>query len=111
MILILISNSIPGTKYQPLLAFSICKNAKKLFACQHMESSSDVDHCFDGLRAISIIWIVFNHTFRNYVSLPIRNRTTFQRVNYTFADTFFGLNYVHLMIFFTVYGVMFQCVF
>lgn len=67
-----------GTKYQPLIAFSIYTNGKKLFACP--PPSPSTIQCLEGLRVLSIMWIVYNHVYRRYGYTALREPTTFDKV-------------------------------
>lgn len=54
-----------------LLAFSAYTNGKKLFKCKPSTSPSVIS-CFDGIRAISALWIVSTH-FTYHADLFIIN--------------------------------------
>lgn len=53
-----------------LISFSVYTNGRKLFDMTESKSSINSLH---GLRAISIIWIMFGHRVTNQVGIPHRN--------------------------------------
>lgn len=53
-----------------LISFSVYTNGKKLFDMSENKSSINSLH---GLRALSIIWIMFGHRITNQLGLPYRN--------------------------------------
>lgn len=53
-----------------LISFSIYTNGKKLFDMTESKSSINSLH---GLRALSIIWIMFGHRITNQLRLPHKN--------------------------------------
>lgn len=56
-----------------LTAFSVYTNGSKLFDMTESKSSINSLH---GLRAISIIWIMFGHRVTNQLAIPYRNFNT-----------------------------------
>lgn len=61
-----------GHKNSLLTAFSVCTNGKKLFACKQI-NSPDVINCLHGIRAISMIWIIYAHTHSTSTIVPLTN--------------------------------------
>ncbi|XP_070502744.1 nose resistant to fluoxetine protein 6-like [Chironomus tepperi] len=53
-----------------LISFSVYTNGKKLFDMTENKSTINSLH---GLRALSIIWIMFGHRITNQLGLPYRN--------------------------------------
>ncbi|XP_014204831.1 nose resistant to fluoxetine protein 6-like [Copidosoma floridanum] len=49
-----------GTRHKLLTAFSVYTNGKKLLSTKR---SSNCIECLDGIRFISICWVIFGHTF------------------------------------------------
>lgn len=43
-----------------LIAFSAYTNGKNLFDISENKSPNTI-HCFNGLRAVSVMWIIFGH--------------------------------------------------
>lgn len=70
-----------GKKHQAFIAFSICTNGERLFACKRFSPSSSMIQCMDGIRVITTAWVVFIHALRNYSKLPLHDTTTYQEVN------------------------------
>ncbi len=58
-----------------LLGFSAYKNTKVLFATSDKNSSgkSEILHCLNGIRFISMTWVVLGHVFGNFVAAPSNN--------------------------------------
>lgn len=55
-----------------LISFSVYSNCQRLFAVKK-SSSNDVLECLNGLRVLSIIWVMFGHSYQIKVSSPLRN--------------------------------------
>ncbi|KAG5670254.1 hypothetical protein PVAND_000531 [Polypedilum vanderplanki] len=53
------------------IAFSVYTNGKRLFDMSQSKGTIDSLH---GLRAISILWIMFGHRITNQFSFPIQNK-------------------------------------
>lgn len=68
-----------GAKYQPFLVFSVHTNLQLLFPRENPKSSNAI-HCIDGIRAISIMWVVFVHSNWKYMGLPLREKEEFTKV-------------------------------
>lgn len=56
-----------------LAAFSVYTNGRKLIDITRQTSKNSID-CLLGLRAISVLWIMFGHRFSNQTAFPTRNR-------------------------------------
>lgn len=54
-------------------SFSIYTNGKKLFNVKRIESSGSIQ-CLDGLRAISLLWIIFGHRYFDMFLAPATNK-------------------------------------
>lgn len=65
--------------------FSIYTNGEQLFSSKKFGSSSGVIECLDGIRSLSIMWVVFNHVRRTYVAKPVQNLKTVEKVNGNFG--------------------------
>ena len=74
---------ITGVIYQPFIVFSMYSNGKKLFACQNAGKLSDTIQCIDGIRAISVIWIVYCHTHQEAIKIPFRETKSSNEVIHT----------------------------
>ena len=62
-----------------MLVFSIGANARRLFSCE-MPLSTNVIHCLNGIRVLSTIWIMVEHTAIMYLYLPVQNRASLTEV-------------------------------
>ena len=69
------------TRKQLYLAFSIYTNGEKLFKCQRTKSTETLD-CLNGIRALSIIWIILGHRFVMTLFLPVINLADVPLVNF-----------------------------
>ncbi|XP_055915469.1 nose resistant to fluoxetine protein 6-like [Eupeodes corollae] len=56
-----------------LLAFSILTNGKKLFAINLKSSPNSID-CLTGIRVLTMVWIIFCHTYMTTMNVPIINQ-------------------------------------
>ena len=59
-------------KMQVLIAFSVYTNGKKLFSCKKNESA-DVLDCLNGIRVLSIVWVVYGHKYMMFITSPSIN--------------------------------------
>lgn len=84
--------SLSGTKYQPLIVFSVYTNGKKLFQCANSKSSSSIFECLNGIRALSVMWIVIVHNFMQYK----HNTIAMNEVRVTISNSI--LNSLHLIL-------------
>lgn len=50
------------SKSLALIAFSVYTNGAKLFRTKNIKSPDVID-CIHGIRALSIFWVVYGHTF------------------------------------------------
>lgn len=94
-----ISLSLPGVAEKLLLAFSVYSNGKKIL---QVNQSTGTLTALNGIRFLSISWVVLGHTFafifsvlsNSYVVLPdLIARWTFQAVANALVsvDSFFAL--------------------
>jgi len=58
-----------------LIGFSAYKNTKVLFATsgQNRTGKSEILHCLNGIRFISMTWVVIGHVFTNVAASPSNN--------------------------------------
>lgn len=70
---------ILGPKYQPFLVFSVNSNITQLFPHESPKSRNAI-HCIDGIRSLSIMWVVFVHSNWKYMGLPLREKEEFSKV-------------------------------
>lgn len=55
-----------------MIAFSAYTNGKKLFDMTRTESSQSIE-CLNGLRSLSLLWIIFGHRFFDLFLGPTTN--------------------------------------
>ena len=63
---------IEGNKYQPFIIFSMYTNGQKLFSCTQPRPSSGTIPCIEGIRVLSMAWIVCFHNYLIYKKIPLR---------------------------------------
>ena len=74
-----------------LLGFSAYKNTKVLFATsgQNSPGKSEILHCLNGIRFISMTWVVIGHVFTNLAASP-RNNYSIYLMKVTKSMTKYG---------------------
>lgn len=55
-----------------LVAFSIYTNGKNLFDLKPRDSTNSIE-CLNGLRALSLLWIIFGHRYFDMFLAPATN--------------------------------------
>lgn len=69
-----------------LISFSILTNGEKLFGVKRSNSKSSIN-CLNGLRAISVLWIMFGHRLGNQQTFPLTNvNVTRQHFNHYYSS-------------------------
>lgn len=63
-----------------LLAFSVYTNGKKLFSMKKSKSY-DVMHCVNGIRVLSIVWVIFSHSYLTFILSNVINLAYAQDVS------------------------------
>lgn len=63
-----------------LLAFSVPANAEKLFNCSSEKSKNSIG-CLNGIRALSMIWVIYGHTISTSIGIPKINWIDVFKVN------------------------------
>lgn len=58
-----------------LVAFSLVTNGKNLFDISKKDSTKSIE-CLDGLRSLSLLWIIFGHRYDDMFSAPATNSVT-----------------------------------
>ncbi|KAJ6633818.1 Nose resistant to fluoxetine protein 6, partial [Pseudolycoriella hygida] len=66
-----------------LSAFSIYSNGAKLFEMKESQSPNVIS-CLNGIRTLSIFWIIFGHRFDDRDFLPVYNDTSMFYKNYMY---------------------------
>lgn len=79
MVISYFQTSLPGSKYQPFLVFSIYTNGRQLFPYNNPKVRNAI-HCIDGIRALSILNVIFVHSNWKYTGLPLREKEDFSKV-------------------------------
>lgn len=74
--------SIPFSGDENLLfsAFSVYTNGKNLFETKQ-KSPDNIINCLDGIRALSIMWVVHGNRVQTYVDFPLINKRQFREVS------------------------------
>lgn len=67
-------------KSNGLIAFSVYSNGAKLFKCKRSKSANVMD-CINGIRALSIIWVVYGHSYMTLLSTATSNLMDFPKVS------------------------------
>lgn len=62
-------------------AFSIRSNGEYILGYKRIEDTEGYVGCVDGIRAISILWIMYGQRASAYDYFPIINRLQFREVN------------------------------
>lgn len=65
---------------KPLFSvFSVYTNGRNLFET-NQTSSDNIINCLDGIRALSIMWVVHGNRVQTYVDFPLINKKQFREV-------------------------------
>lgn len=55
-----------------LAAFSVYNNGEKLFKTT-TSSSANVMECVNGIRVLSIVWVIYSHSYVIFILAPTKN--------------------------------------
>lgn len=58
-----------------LIAFSLHTNGKNLFTMTKAKSNKSIE-CLNGLRSLSLLWIIFGHRYFDMFMAPATNSVT-----------------------------------
>lgn len=68
-----------GDQYALFSTFSVYTNGKRLLDTTKVENDSIIS-CLDGVRLITIIWVIHANRVQTYVDFPLINRRQFEEV-------------------------------
>lgn len=62
-----------------MIAFSVYTNGEKIFKCNRSKSANMME-CINGIRVLSIVWVVFGHTYFTFLLTPTSNLAVMGKV-------------------------------
>lgn len=65
------------------------KNGKKIFQNHKTDASKNVMYCLNGIRVLSIAWVVLGHSYMVLIVGPLINTLALQKVH-----SFINFNYI-----------------
>lgn len=95
-------HSVPHELY---ITFSAYTNGEKLFDITENKSPNAIN-CLNGLRALSVLWIIFGHRVLNQQSFPIANRMEVAMFYERFLVVFFTAHHLAVDTFFLLGGLL-----
>lgn len=90
---------------QLFASFSVYTNGYKLYDVTPSKSPNDI-RCLHGIRALSILYIIFGHRYGNTLGVPIANQAA---LNEWFEKFHIGLYHTHQVpvdVFFMMGGLL-----
>ncbi|KAL5284197.1 hypothetical protein ACFFRR_006461 [Megaselia abdita] len=88
-----------------LMAFSVPSNAEKLFHVSTNKAKNNID-CLNGIRVISMIWVIYGHAIMMNTSAPQINWFDLVRWTRTFFSMFTQNAYISVDSFFFMSGLL-----
>lgn len=70
---IFLDNDANKLNFDLLKCFSMISNGRKIFKCRKNNKSTDIIECIHGIRVLSIIWIVYSHSYLGLSGIPHMN--------------------------------------
>lgn len=87
------------------IVFSAYTHGRKLFDITENKSPSSIN-CLNGLRAMSVFWIMFGHRIGNQASMPLANLVEFNEFYETFPSVIISAYHLAVDTFFLMGGLL-----
>lgn len=87
-----------------LIAFSVPSNAEKLFSFS--KGSKNSIECLNGIRVISMIWVIYGHSFASNMAVPKINFIDYIKWTRTFFSVFTHNAFISVDSFFFLSGLL-----
>lgn len=87
------------------MAFSVPTNAEKLFHFSAGKQKNNID-CLNGIRVLSMIWVIFAHSFASNLAVPTINFIEYIKWTRTFYAMFTHNAYISVDSFFFLSGLL-----
>ncbi|KAL5284196.1 hypothetical protein ACFFRR_006460, partial [Megaselia abdita] len=94
-----------SSKNQFLMAFSVPSNAEKVFHISNEKKKSNIE-CLNGLRVLSMMWIIYGHCFASNMALPKINYIDYNTWSKKFLSVFVYNPYIAVDSFFFMGGLV-----
>lgn len=88
-----------------LMAFSIPSNAEKLFMFSTVANNNNIN-CLNGIRVLSMIWVIYAHSFITSVDVPKINYMDYLKWSRTFFAQFTHNAFISVDSFFFLSGLL-----
>lgn len=95
-----------GSNKSPyLMAFSVTSNAEKLFHISNGKKKNNID-CLNGIRVLSMIWVMYGHSFTSNLMVPKINFIDYIKWTRTFFSLFTHNSFIAVDSFFFLSGLL-----